>query len=188
MLQRRLGIPDANVFSRYSDATLAGIYKKMKERHEKAPHAHSLVLLDDITSNLNATQNGGIMGEMAYEMRHQLGSLILLTQKWTMVPTGLRENLSGAVVWGCAQRQVSALANDLNRFDSANAFYKMVKNCTSSHPHNFLVARLNKPVNEMYLDTHFQPILPRGEGPDDEQAEPDDTDLPAPKRKKVAPH
>jgi hypothetical protein len=38
----------------------------------------------------------------------------------------------------------------------------------------------------MFLDTHFQPILPRGEGADDKPAEPDDTGLPAPKRKKVA--
>jgi hypothetical protein len=163
MLQRSLGIPHANVFGRYSDSTLAKIYDVIKDNHAKNPEEHSLVILDDVTQHLQASNNGGTLGEMAFAIRHQLGSVILLTQKWTMVPTGLRENLSGAVVWGCAQRQVMALANDLNRFDTTQAFYRMVKNCTTGHPHNFLVVRLNKPVAEMYLDTNFKPITARGE-------------------------
>lgn len=163
MLQGSLEIPHENIFGRYSDATLTKIYDTIKKRHATNPEEHSLVLLDDVTQHLQATNNGGTLGEMAFAIRHQLGSVVLLTQKWTMVPTGLRENLSGAVVWGCAQRQVSALANDLNRFDTSAAFHRMVKNCTTGHPHNFLVVRLNKPVSEMYLDTNFDPINTEGD-------------------------
>lgn len=163
MLQGSLGIPHENIFGRYSDATLAKIYDAIKKNHTTNPEEHSLVLLDDVTQYLQATNNGGTLGEMAFAIRHQLGSVVLLTQKWTMVPTGLRENLSGAVVWGCAQRQVSALANDLNRFDTAAAFHRMVKNATTGHPHNFLVVRLNKPVSEMYLNTNFEPITMQGD-------------------------
>jgi hypothetical protein len=163
MLQGSLGIPNENIFGRYSDATLTKIYDNIKKQHATNPDEHSLVLLDDVTQYLQASNNGGTLGEMAFAIRHQLGSVVLLTQKWTMVPTGLRENLSGAVVWGCAQRQVSALANDLNRFDTAAAFHRMVKNCTTGHPHNFLVVRLNKPVSEMYLDTNFNPVNTQGD-------------------------
>lgn len=158
MLQRSLAIPFENIFSRYSDATLTKIYDTIKKRHAQAPQEHHLVLLDDVTQCLQATNNTGVLGEMAFAMRHQLASMVLLTQKWTMVPTGLRENLSGAVVWGCAQRQVMALANDLNRFDTPGAFHRMVKNCTTGHPHNFLVVRLNKPVSQMYLNTDFDAV------------------------------
>lgn len=163
MLQGSLGIPHENIYGRYSDATLTKIYDTIKRRHATTPDEHYLVLLDDVTQHLQATNNTGVLGEMAFAMRHQLASLVLLTQKWTMVPTGLRENLSGAVVWGCAQRQVTALANDLNRFDTPGAFHRMVKNCTTGHPHNFLVVRLNKAVSQMYLDTNFQPVNTYGE-------------------------
>lgn len=171
MLQGSLGIPHENIYGRYSDATLTKIYDTIKRRHATTPDEHYLVLLDDVTQHLQATNNTGVLGEMAFAMRHQLASLVLLTQKWTMVPTGLRENLSGAVVWGCAQRQVTALANDLNRFDTPGAFHRMVKNCTTGHPHNFLVVRLNKAVSQMYLDTNFQPVNTYGEDDQEQNIE-----------------
>lgn len=168
-LQRRMGIPKENIYASYSEATVASIYKKVQARRAADPNARSLLALDDVTSHLTATQNGGILGEIAYESRHYGLSVVLLTQKWTSVPTSVRENLSGAVVWGCAQRQVAALANDLNRLDSSAAFFKMMKNCTSGDAHDFMVARLNKPVRDMYLDTHFNPIRPAGDVDDEEQ-------------------
>lgn len=200
MLQRRLGIPKENVFSSYSEATLGGIYKRIQQKREKSKDVRSLIVLDDVTSHLMATQNSGVLGEMSYESRHHGVSLILLTQKWTNVPTGLRENLSGAVIWGCAQRQVQAIAHDLNRFDNPSTFFKMLKQATSGDPHDFMVVRINKPVRDMYLDTHFKPLRPEGtdndgdptapqKAPPQEETEDDDDDdeeeeSPAPKRSK----
>jgi ABC-type uncharacterized transport system ATPase subunit len=128
------------------------IYKRVQERRSTDKKARSLLILDDVTSNLSATQNGGILSEIAFESRHYGMSVVLLTQKWTNIPAGA----------DCATRQASGVAHDLDRFSSAQTFIKMLHNTTCKNTHDFLVVvRLTKPVGEMYLDSQFNRLGPR---------------------------
>ena len=124
------------------------IYKRVQERRSTDKKARSLLILDDVTSNLSATQNGGILSEIAFESRHYGMSVVLLTQKWTNIPTGA----------DCATRQASGVAH-VDRFSSAQTFIK--NNTTCKNTHDFLVVRLTKPVGEMYLDSQFNRLGPR---------------------------
>lgn len=171
ILSSKMGVPEENVHSQYSDALVDRIHSQIIERREKDKMLRSLIILDDVTDKLNARQNAGAIGNLAYQSRHDGCTIILSTQKWSMVPTGFRENLSGAVVWGCSQRQAVSIAHDLNRFENSNTFLRMLQNCTSGNPHNFLVVRLNKPVKDMCLDYHFKPIRPRTAAMDDQGEE-----------------
>jgi hypothetical protein len=58
-LQRRLGIPGSNIFSSYSETTLAGIYKRVQERRSTDRKARSLLILDDVTSNSSPPHRTG---------------------------------------------------------------------------------------------------------------------------------
>lgn len=201
LIQQRLGIPDENIYSRYSESLLTKIYQIVKERHIKKPKERYLIVLDDIATHLKPNANSGILSKIGFEGRHELCSVILSSQKYSMIPSGFRENLSGAVIWGCAERQLRSIADDLNRLESPKLFKDMVRSCTDGGQHNFMVIRPNRALGEMYLDSNFKPVLPQAieekrsmmkrkskkvddDSSSESETEDGDTYLPLPKKRK----
>lgn len=158
LIQRGLRIPDDNVTDQYTEAKLAEIYETIKARSKANPKKHFLLILDDIAFNLNASQNNGVLSELAMSSRHYGLSMALLSQKNSQIPTTLRENLSGVIAWGCSRKQEKSLCDDHDRI-GAKAFCEMHRACTKDSSHDFMVIRPNRPVKEMYLDSNFKNIL-----------------------------
>jgi len=151
---------DSSHFMEFSEENLEMIYEEVEEKvlaavadGKKPPN--SIVIVDDCAQALKEKMNG-TLSRIATQGRHINMSLIVTSQKWSLLPTVLRCNASGAILFGNSAKEVDAMADDLNYLDSKKEFVKMFRKATSGKNQFMAVSFSN---DEIYLDSQFKPIV-----------------------------
>jgi len=151
---------DSSHFMEFSEENLEMIYEEVEEKvlaavadGKKPPN--SIVIVDDCAQALKEKMNG-TLSRIATQGRHINMSLIVTSQKWSLLPTVLRCNASGAILFGNSAKEVDAMADDLNYLDSKKQFVQMFRKATKGRNQFMAVSFSN---DDIYMDSEFKPIV-----------------------------
>lgn len=130
---------------------------EQKMRDGEKPE-HKLFYFDDMSAggDLKQVKNGAI-SKIASNGRHCLINVIVTAQKYSDLPTGLRENLSGAMLFSGTDKQMELISDDHNYLEDRKKFRKMYREVTDP-ANSFLVVNYSNPPSQRYLDSEFVPI------------------------------
>jgi hypothetical protein len=166
-------IPAENIFMEYNEKEIDDVYELLKEEYEEAlknneKPRHKLIYFDDMSAGGNfKKKTNGVMAKIAMNGRHILLSSLITAQKYTDLPTSLRENLRGGIFFSGTDLQLEKIAEDHNILQDKKQFRNMYREVTKE-PHTFLVVNYSNPVESRYLNCDFLPIgacgKPKGNG------------------------
>src|SRR3990167_4474072 len=152
-------IPPSNIMTSYDEDDLNDLYSQLeanfvrKESNGLKPE-HSLIILDDcsFSGSLKKKMNG-VLTKIACNGRHSLISLIVSAQKYTDLPTTLRENATCCMFWSCSEKQLDLVAKDHNMIKKKD-FIRLFQDATAEPHSTFVVSYKGK---DRYLDPNFKP-------------------------------
>ena len=156
-------IPEENLFHEYDEDVLKELYKNLQEDYEEAVEKgekpiHTIIILDDVaySGDLKA-MNYGIISKMACNGRHILVNFIITAQKYTQIPTTLRENANCCIFFSCSNKQLALIEEDHNFLENKKEFHKMFRDATDDK-HSFFVVNYTNPQHEIYQNSEFEII------------------------------
>jgi len=160
-------VPEENTFEEYDDDMLGAIYELTEEDYnealeEKEKPKNTLVILDDIAFDGSLKNKvAGNINRCFCNGRHVNLSIMVMSQKYSMLSTTQRENATGLVCWSCSDKQLDLIGEDHNMFDNKKTFKKMMRNVTEE-PHSALIINYSNPKARMYENINFEIIGPCG--------------------------
>lgn len=167
MIVEEKEIPPCNVFTSFDDDIIDALYENTKDEfnraiNEKEKPEHTLFIFDDMSygGNLKSRKHGAIE-KIFCNGRHSLISCIVTAQQYVQVPSCVRENVTGAILFKCTDRQLEVITEEHNFLEDRKQFRKMYRNVTTE-PHTFLCVNYSNPPEKMYMNKNFQPIGPCG--------------------------
>ena len=89
--------------------------------------------------------------------RHANISTIFTTQKYSLISTGVRSNVTGAILFGNSAKELELMTEDYNYLNDRKLFHKMYRSATKER-NSFLVVNFSNDGENMYLDSQFKPI------------------------------
>ena len=156
-------IPPGNIF-RYNEDKLEVLYEMLEEQFQesidnKEKVEHVCLYFDDVAfSGALKLQNGtGIISKIVMNGRHAMISSFFLTQKWSLISTAVRSNLTGALIFGTTQKEAELIADDLNMLPKRQTWIGMYRKATAKK-NSFLVVNFTNDIEEMYMDSNFLPL------------------------------
>ena len=160
------GIPLENVSYSYDEEKLQAFYNNLeanfheaKEKGEQPPHV--LICFDDMSFGGQLKhRNFGVITQMFCNGRHLRLSVIITAQKFSHILTDCRENMSGAIFFGCTNKQLALIEEDINQLDTKKAFFQMFKEATKEK-HSSLFVRFDDGLDpgKMYYDQNGDPLF-----------------------------
>jgi hypothetical protein len=159
-------IPESNISTEYDEDRLVNFYFlamknfiDLEDRGEEPPHI--MIIFDDMSfdGSLKKKLHGAISFFFC-NGRHIRISVIVTSQKYTDLLTTCRENMNGAILFGCTPKQRDIIAEDCNHLDNKRDFNYMFNMCTKKK-HHFLAIRYDDGLDpaKMYLNSDLQPIF-----------------------------
>ena len=117
-----------------------------------------LFFFDDMSAGGNFKKKmHGVMAKIFCNGRHILLSTIVTAQKYSDIPTVVRENLTGGVFFSGTDRQLELISDDHNHFDKKQTFKSMYRKVTAE-PHSVLIINYSNNLDDRYLNKQFLPI------------------------------
>jgi len=164
ILREEKEIPGSNVME-YDEDMLEVLYDSLEEDFEAAIDLNEkptpkILIFDDVAySGSLKDKTAGIVSKIAMNGRHAMISSIFTTQKFSLLSTGLRTNLSAAVLFNTNNKELDLIEQDFNYLKTRKAFVNMFKDITGDGKNAFLVVDLNEPVYDgRYKDKNFNNI------------------------------
>jgi hypothetical protein len=157
------GIPPHNIMLEYDEDVLEEWYKIQQEYYDEAIEnkenpEHKLIIMDDLSYNGSLKENNhGVISKMACNGRHYLINFIITAQKYTQIPTTLRENCNSAIFFNCSNKQLALIEEDFNYLNNKKDFIDMFKKATEDK-NSFLVVNHTNPKGKIYMDSNFEVI------------------------------
>ncbi len=153
-------IPDCNIMS-YEENIIEALYEMIEEDFmEEKKKQNRLILFDDVAySGSLKNKESGIISKIVMNGRHIGLSSLFTSQKYSLLSTGLRSNLTGALLGSLSNKELELAESDLNFLPSGKKadFIKMFRNVVKNKRDFIAVNFTNKP-EEIYLDKSFKPI------------------------------
>ena len=154
-------VPEQNRMP-YDENVLEALYETLEEQFLEEMETNGkaknrLILMDDVgySGNLK-NKNFGIITKLISNGRHLNLSQIYTSQRFTMVSTSLRSNLTGAILFGTSAKELDLIAEDFNYTKNKKSFIDMFRRETAN-PRSFLVINFTNP-DSIYMDTDFNTI------------------------------
>tara|TARA_R100000541_G_scaffold30740_2_gene39668 strand:+ start:259 stop:984 length:726 start_codon:yes stop_codon:yes gene_type:complete len=160
LLQDFKSIPDANIMS-YDESTLEVLYEHLEElfieERDDKNIQNRVIIFDDVgySGNLKSKEFG-IISKLVANGRHLNLSQIYTSQRFTMVSTTVRANITGAILFSTSARELELISDDFNYLENRKEFVKMFRKYTAN-PRSFLVVNFTN-KDGMYMDTDFKTI------------------------------
>jgi len=118
-------IDDKFVFKRYSEKLLTNILKQLKKEIKKGNQRHTLIIFDDIVSDIPKVGKSKIE-TLARNQRHYLVSYIFISQEYRAMNVAMRKNCDGLVVFNSDVRlERKAIIEECSSLIGRNRFEKM---------------------------------------------------------------
>ena len=162
ILMEQKDIPKAN-YMKYDEDELEILYDQLEDEfleevNEKKKISNRLIIFDDVAySNSLKNKTAGITAKIVMNGRHLCLSSLFSTQKFSLVSTNIRTNLTGAILFNTSQKELELIADDFNYLPKKAQFIQMFRDATQEK-NSFLVVNFSNKGNEMYLDSNFEPI------------------------------
>lgn len=154
-------IPPENHFP-YDEQVLDMLYDNleqefMEEMEDNGKSTNKLIIFDDVgySGNLK-NKNFGIITKLAANGRHLNLSQIYTSQRFSMVSTNLRSNLTGAILFSTSMRELELISDDMNYLDKKKDFVTMFRENTDE-PRSFLVVNFSN-KDGLYMNSKFRTI------------------------------
>ena len=157
-----LDIPSENIFNRFDEEEMNELYNVLEEDAETdlktgSKITRKIIIMDDLAYT-SALKKGKVMNRILMNGRHINLSVIICTQKVSLLSTGIRSNISGAILFKTNLSEVETIENSFNYLDSKKQFIKMYHEATKE-PRSFLVLNFsNSDKDGLYLDSNFNKI------------------------------
>lgn len=153
-------IPDGNIMS-YDENVLDNLYddleEKFLEEKEEGNIKNRIIILDDLGySGSLKNKNFGIISKLVSNGRHLNLSQIYTSQRFSMISTTVRSQLTGAILFNTSAKEVELIAEDFNYLDNKKEFVKMFRRETKNARGFLVVNFTNK--NGLYMDDTFSTI------------------------------
>ena len=156
-------VPETNLFTEYDEECLEALYKMLTDDYEEAvankmKPEQKLIIFDDISykGDLKRKQHG-IVSKLVCNGRHILVSTIVCSQKYTDLPTVLRENLNGCILFSCSNKQLDLIEQDHNYLNNKKHFYDMFRKATDEK-HSFFVINYTNEKEDRYQNANFDVV------------------------------
>jgi hypothetical protein len=162
ILRAEKEIPGSNIME-FDEDMLTVLYDTLEDDFESAVEMKEkptpkIIVFDDVAYGGSLKdKTAGIVSKIAMNGRHAMISSIFTTQKHSLLSTGLRTNLSAAILFSTNNKELDLIEQDFNYLKTRKAFFNMFKKVTADK-NAFLVVDLNAPLEERYLDKNFKPI------------------------------
>ncbi len=156
------GIPKEN-YMKYNEDELEILYDQLEDEfleevNDKKKPSNRLIIFDDVAySGSLKNKSAGMVSKIVMNGRHLNLSSIFTTQKFSLVSTSVRTNITGAILFNTSQKEVELIAEDLNHLPKKQDFINMFREATKEK-NSFLVVNFSNKGDEMYLDSNFEPI------------------------------
>tara|TARA_E500000318_G_scaffold69897_1_gene64677 strand:+ start:19205 stop:19930 length:726 start_codon:yes stop_codon:yes gene_type:complete len=162
ILMEQKDIPKEN-FMKYDEDELEILYDQLEEEfleevNDKKKPSNRLIIFDDVAySGSLKNKSVGMVSKIVMNGRHLCLSSIFTTQKFSLVSTAVRTNITGAILFNTSQKELEMIADDFNYLPKKQDFIKMFREATKEK-NSFLVVNFSNKNEEMYLDSTFEPI------------------------------
>lgn len=157
ILMEEKDIPDSNFMS-FDESTLEALYEIIEEEFEEEKKKQNrLIIFDDVVASGGLKQATGIISKMIMQGRHVGLSQIYTSQKYSLLSTGLRSNITGAMIGGLSNKELELVEQDMNFLDSKKKFMIMFRNNTKNK-RDFIAINFSNKEDEIYLNKKFEPI------------------------------
>lgn len=154
-------IPSENHFP-YDEDVLEALYDNLEdefveEMEDDGKASNKLIIMDDVgySGNLKS-KNFGMISKLVANGRHLNLSQIYTSQRFSMVSTTLRSNLTGAILFNTSMKELELIADDFNYMKTKKSFIEMFRRETRE-PRSFLVINFTN-KDSMYMNKDFQSI------------------------------
>lgn len=155
-------IPAENHFP-YDEQVLEMLYENLEqeaieEMEDEGKITPKLIIMDDVGASGNLkNKNFGIITKLAAVGRHIGLSQIYTSQRFSMVSTSLRSNLTGAILFNTSMKELELISDDFNYMKTKKDFISMFRRETSRTPRSFLVINFTNP-DGLYMNSDFKTI------------------------------
>ena len=162
ILMKEKEIPKMN-YMKYDEDEIEILYDQLEEEfleelNDKKKPSNKLIIFDDVAySGSLKNKQTGMISKIICNGRHLNLSSIFTTQKFSLVSTTLRTNITGAIMFNTSQREVEAISEDLNYLENKKEFISMFRKATDER-NSFLVINFSNDKKDMYMDKNFLPI------------------------------
>jgi len=157
ILMEQKDIPDSNFMS-FDESTLEALYEIIEEEFEEEEKKQNrLIIFDDVVATGGLKQATGIVSKMIMQGRHIGLSQIYTSQKYSLLSTGLRSNITGAMIGGLSNKELELVEADMNFLDNKKKFMTMIRNNTKGK-RDFVIFNFSNNENEVYMNKNFEPI------------------------------
>jgi len=154
-------IPDENRMP-YDENVLESLYETLEEEYldefeTTGKGKDRLIIFDDVgySGNLKS-KNFGIITKLISNGRHLNLSQIYTSQRFTMISTALRSNITGAILFGTSAKELELISEDYNYLANKKQFITMFRRETAT-PRSFLVINFTN-KDGLYMDSNFNTI------------------------------
>jgi len=158
ILMEELEIPDSN-FMEYDEDKLDALYDVLEEEHiEEKKKLQKLIIFDDVaySNGLKGSQTG-VISKIVMNGRHILLNSIFTTQKYSLLGTNLRSQLTGIFIGSTSTKELELIETDMNYLEDKKKFMKLMRENTKSR--NFVFINFTNTEDQgMYLNSNFEKI------------------------------
>lgn len=152
-------IPEHNLFTEYDEGVLEELYNMLAEDYKnsvenKETPTNKLIIFDDMSySGALKNKTHGIIAKLFCNGRHILVSTLVTSQKYSDLLTTCRENLNGAILFSCSNKQLDLIEQDHNFLKNKKMFNDMFRDATKEK-HSFFVVNYTN-GEDLYQDNNF---------------------------------
>lgn len=152
-------IPEHNLFTEYDEGVLEELYDMLAEDYKTSVDSgeiptNKLIIFDDMSySGALKNKTHGIISKLFCNGRHILVSTLLTSQKYSDLLTTCRENLNGAILFSCSNKQLDLIEQDHNFLKNKKIFNEMFRDATKEK-HSFFVVNYTN-GEDLYQDSNF---------------------------------
>jgi len=158
ILMEELEVPESN-FMAFDEDVLDALYDNLEEEHEEEKKKlHKLIIFDDVaySNGLKGSQTG-IMSKYAMNSRHILANILITTQKYSLMGTNIRSQLTGIFIAKTSTKELELIEQDVNFLDNKKEFMKLMRDNTKGR--DFVFINFTNTEDEgMYLNANFEKI------------------------------
>ena len=158
IMMEELDIPACN-FMTYDEAKLDALYDILEEEHiEEKVKKQKLIIFDDVaySNGLKGSQTG-IISKICMNGRHILLNSIFTTQKYSLLGTNLRSQLTGIFIGSTSTKELELIETDMNYLEDKKKFMKLMRDNTKNRDFVF-INFTNTDEQGMYLSSTFEKL------------------------------
>ena len=156
ILKKEKDIPDEN-FMIYDEMALEDLYEMIEDEfQEEKKKQQRLIIFDDVAySGDLKSKESGIVSKIVMNGRHAGLSSIFTSQKYSLLGTNIRSQLTGAMLGNASLKEIELISTDLNFLSNPKEFMRMYK--THTNGRDFLVLNFTND-DSYYMDKEFNTI------------------------------